>query len=295
MKRLLFFLLVSIAVQSVAASVSVRDDAGNTVALAQPATRIVTLAPYLTELAFAAGGGNRIVGTMMYSDYPAAARGIPLIGDSHQLDVERLIALKPDLLVVWSSGNPAPQLDSVRRLGIPVFHSEPRKLDDIPDTLDRLGQLMGTVPEARNSATALRARLAALAAQYRNRPPVRVFYQISARPLYTLNGKHMVSDAIRLCGGENVFSRMTILAPQVGIEDVLVENPEAVIAGQSPSEQMDGLSIWGKYSVLQAVRRGNLFTLDADLLNRSGPRIVEGVSQLCDVLETVRRRRSAAR
>jgi iron complex transport system substrate-binding protein len=295
MKRLLFFLLSSIALQSAAASLSVRDDAGNSVVLAQPARRVVTLAPYLTELVFAAGGGRRIAGTMMHSDYPPAARSIPLIGDSHQLDVERLIALKPDLLVVWSSGNSAHQLDAVRKLGIPVFHSEPRKLDDIADTLERLGQVLGTVPEARKSAIELRARLAALAAQYRNRPPVRVFYQISARPLYTLNGKHMVSDAIRLCGGENVFSHMTVLAPQVGIEDVLVANPEALVAGQAPGEQMDGLNIWRQYPVLQAVRRGNLFALDADLLNRSGPRIVEGVARLCEMLETVRRHRAAAR
>jgi iron complex transport system substrate-binding protein len=285
-------LTLSLATQS-AAAIEVRDDAGNTVNLATPAHRIVTLAPHATELVFAAGAGDRIVGTVSYSDYPAAARDIPRIGSNSQIDIERLIALKPDLLVVWLHGTASRQLEQLRGLGIPLFYSEPQHLADIPDAVMRLGQLAGTEAQARTAAVALRAQLAALEAQYRGRPSVRLFYQVWPHPLYTLNGKHIVSDAIRVCGGVNIFAGLSAIAPTVSVEAVLLENPEAVISGDLNRKNEDGLALWRAYPALLAVQRGNLFALDGDLLSRPGPRMIEGAAALCKSLETARARRIA--
>jgi iron complex transport system substrate-binding protein len=284
-------LTLSLAMQS-AAAIEVRDDAGNNVHLAAPAHRIVTLAPHATELVFAAGAGDRIVGTVSYSDYPAAARDIARIGSNSQIDIERVIALKPDLLVVWLHGTASRQLEQLRGLGIPLFYSEPQRLADIPDAVMRLGQLAGTEAQARTAASALRAQLAALEAQYRGRPPVRLFYQVWPHPLYTLNGKHIVSDAIRVCGGVNIFAGLSAVAPTVGVEAVLLENPEAVISGDLNRKNEDGLALWRAYPALLAVQRGNLFALDGDLLSRPGPRMIEGAAALCKSLETARAHRT---
>jgi iron complex transport system substrate-binding protein len=290
MMRILFFVLCLISAQALAA-ITMRDDNGNTVVLQQPAQRIVTLAPHVTEMVFAAGGGDRIVGTVSYSDFPPAARAIARVGDHRQIDMERIIALKPDLLVVWLHGNSERQLEALRKLGIPLYYSEPHKLDDIPQNLLRLGQLMGTEAQAQQSAAELRRQLAVLAARYSNRPPVRVFYQVWDRPLYTLSGQHIVSDAIRLCGGENIFDKLSVTAPNVSVESVLLENPEVVITGNSRMLKTNGVDLWKSYPGLLATRRGNLFAVEADLLNRAGPRFIAGAAALCEKLEQARSHR----
>ncbi|MGS0744173.1 cobalamin-binding protein [Glaciimonas sp. GG7] len=288
----IFFSALLLVMASATASISVRDDAGNMVTLAQPAQRVITMAPHITELVFAAGGGSRIVGTVKYSDYPAAANKIPQIGDNSLLDIERLIALKPDLLVVWRDNSAARQLDQLRQLGIPVFYSDPKKLRDIPDSIGRLGQLLGTAAEAEKAASALRQKIDALAIKYQQRPRVRVFYQVWNRPLYTLNGSQIVSDAMHLCGGENIFADLPVTAPVVNVEAVLVKNPEVLISGQGKDEQ-SGLDFWRSYPTLLAVQRGNLFGIDADLMSRAGPRIIDGAAVLCEKLELARMRRGA--
>jgi iron complex transport system substrate-binding protein len=243
-------------------------------------------------MVFSAGGGDRIVGTVGYSDFPPAARNIPRIGDHRQIDLERIIALKPDLLIVWLHGNSERQLEPIRKLGIPFYYSEPHKLDDIPRSVLRIGQMMGTEIQAQQSADQQRRQLAKLSAQYRNRPPVRVFYQVWGRPLYTLNGEHILSDAIRLCGGENIFAKLSVTAPTVSIESVLLENPEVIITGDRRDEKRAGLEVWNTYSTLLAVQRDNLFAIDADLLNRAGPRLIDGAIAVCEKLEQARGRRN---
>ena len=278
---------------SATAAISVKDDGGNTVTLAQPAQRIISLAPHATELIFAAGGGERIVGTVGYSDYPAAALQIPRVGSHQQIDVERIIALKPDLLVVWLHGNSERQLEHVRKLGIPFFFSEPKKLADIPGSVERLGILMGTEQQANKTAAAERKELARLAAQYRNRPTVRMFYQVWGKPLYTLNGGNILSDVMRLCGGENVFARLPVSAPTVTTEAVLLENPEVMMTGDRQAEKSAGLEIWKSYKNMLAVKNDNLFSVNADLVNRAGPRLIDGAAMMCEKLELARSRRIA--
>jgi iron complex transport system substrate-binding protein len=275
------------------AAISVRDDAGDMVMLAQPARRVVSLAPHATELLFAAGGGERIVATVTYSDYPAAAKAIPRIGDNRQVDLERLVALKPDLLVVWRHNASSAQMEQLRKLGIPLFYSEPHTLEEVPEDILKLGQLMGTETTAKPAAEDLRRQLTRLAAQYRRRPPVRVFYQVWDRPLYTLNEHHIVTDAMRTCGGENIFAKLTAAAPQVGIEAVLQENPEVVISGDMRDQTAGGAELWKSYPGLLATRRGNLFSMDANVLSRPGPRIIGATAALCEKLELARSRRGA--
>lgn len=288
---ILFSLLSCLIANQANAVISVQDDYGNTVLLQKPAQRIISMAPHVTELLFAAGGGEHIVGAVSYSDYPEAAKRIPRIGDNRQVDMERVIAMKPDLLVVWLHGSSMQQVEQLRKLGIPMFYSEPHKLDDIPSSLIRLGQLLGTDKEAQQAASDLKEKLAVLTKQYANRPPVRLFYQVWDKPLYTLNGQHIVSDAIRLCGGENIFAKLKIIAPSVGIEAVLQENPEAIFGSSEKSPSDGGVNMWKRYPMLTAVQRDNLFLLDGSLLNRAGPRMIAGTTALCEKLEQARQHR----
>ncbi len=273
------------------AAISVRDDAGHSVVLQTPALRVISMAPHVTELLFAAGGGEHIVGAMNFSDFPPAAKSLPLIGSNNQIDIERVIALQPDLLIVWQSGNTTRQIEQLKRLGVPIFFSEPRKLDDVALSLIRFGHMLGTAKTAQAAALAYRQKLAALAATYGGRPLVRVFYQVWDKPLYTLNGQHIVSDAIRLCGGENIFGALTVLAPSVSVEAVLAANPEVIFGGDQHDLADAGINLWKPYRSLLAVQHANLFTVNGELLARAGPRMAEGVTALCEKLEIARRRR----
>lgn len=286
-----FFVLACLLAGPASADISVRDDDGLVVSLRKPAQRIISLAPHVTELLFAAGGGDRIIGAVSFSDYPEAAKRIPHIGDNRNIDMERVIAMKPDLIVVWRHGSSERQIEQLSQLGIPMFHSEPRKLDDIAGSPIRLGQLMGTERAAQAAAADLRHTLARLTAQYAGRPPVRMFYQVWDKPLYTLSGVHVVSDAIRLCGGENIFAKMKITAPVVSVEAVLQEDPEAIFSTGERSATDGGVNLWKPYGTMSAVRRANLFRLDGNLLNRSGPRMIAGTAALCEKLEQARQHR----
>jgi iron complex transport system substrate-binding protein len=267
---------------------TVTDDSGQPVVLAAPARRIVSLAPYLTELLFAAGAGAAVVGVSEYSDYPEAARGIPRIGGGGGLDLERIVAARPDLVVAWQSGNPAYQVQRLRELGLTLFVSEPRRLDAIPLTIGRLATLAGTGSAARPVIDAFKRRLAVLRETFPGRAPVRVYYQIWDRPLMTVNGAHLIDDVIRLCGGRNVFADLPDLAPQVGIEAVLRRNPQVIIVAAGRDEAGAQLASWRRWRRLAAVGNGQLYAIDRDLLVRHTPRILDGAEQLCRILDQAR-------
>jgi len=271
------------------AAITVTDDDGKAVTLQKPAQRVVALAPHVTELLFAAGGAEKIVGAVSYSDYPEAAKQVPRVGDNRQVDMERLLAMKPDLLVVWRHGTSERQIDQLRQLGIPIFHSEPKKLDQIADNLEKMGKLLGTEPAANATAKELRQKLASLRAQYAARPPVRTFYQVWDKPLYTLNGEHIVSDALKACGGQNIFADQKVTAPVVSVEAVLEADPEAVFG--TAEKDYGGVNLWRPYKTFKATRQDNLFTIDGNLLNRAGPRMIAGTAVLCEKLEEARKHR----
>jgi iron complex transport system substrate-binding protein len=267
-------------------AISVVDDAKRTVTLSAPARRIVSLAPHATELLFAAGAGAHIVGVAEFSDYPPEAKRIQSVGSGVSLDLERIIALKPDLVVGWNNGMAATQLARLEPLGIPIYKSEPYDFAAIAHSLERLARLTGTDAAGNAAAAAFRARLQRLRDTYQKRRTVRVFYQIWRSPLMTLNGAHLVSSALRLCGGENIFAGLPQLAPTVSIEAVLKADPEAIIA--SSGEQEDILAAWRRFPTLKAVARDNLMTIDGELMNRAGPRILDGTEALCQRLDAAR-------
>ncbi len=281
---------VMLLMWSVSASgvVSVVDDTGRIVTLKKPAQRIVSLAPHTTELLFAAGAGKAVVGVVRYSDFPAAATQVPVVGDYNALDLETLLSLKPDLIVGWQSGNPAAAIERLLKFNIPIFLSEPRRLDDIATNLERLGALAGVVSSADAASAEFRARLTQLRVNYSGKTPVTVFYQVWDRPLITLNGQHMISAVLELCGGKNLFAALPVLAPEVGIESVITADPQVIIASGSASSQDHGLGQWARWPSLRAVRNKQLYFVEPDTIQRSTPRILQGASEICRVLEAAR-------
>ena len=273
------------------ADVRAVDDSGATVRLTKPAQRIITLAPHMAETLYAAGAGAALVGTVDYSDYPAAAQKVRRVGGYSRLDLEAIVALKPDLIIAWESGNAPASIASLRGLGFPVYVSQPDSIDDVAREIERFGALAGTSRIADPGAAELRRRHAALKRDYAGRPPVRVFYQIWKQPLATVGGKQIISSVIRLCGGENVFGQLDTLAPVVDVEAVIAANPEVIAASGMDAARPEWLDDWKRWPTLTAVARGNLFFVPPDLIQRHTPRLLDGAESLCRQLETARQRR----
>ncbi len=278
------------------AAITVTDDTGATVTLAQPAQRVISLAPHVTEMLYAAGGGAKVVGAVSYSDYPPEAKQLPRVGDNKSLDLERIVALKPDLIVVWRHGNAQRQIEQLRALHIPLYFSEPHHLDDIAVSLTKLGALLGTSAAADTAARTYRDEITRLRNRYAKQSPVSVFYQVWDEPLMTLNGEHMISDVIALCGGRNVFAKLEPLVPTVSTEAVLAANPEAIVTAApgatQPDRPLPSLDKWKAWPSMTAVTRNNLFAIDGDLINRPAPRLAQGAAQLCEDLDTARSHRA---
>lgn len=271
-----------------AAGLSVEDDLGNRVELERPARRIVSLAPHATELLFAAGAGERVVGAVEYSDYPPAAREVPHIGSYSALDMERILTLRPDLVVAWQSGNGPQALAQLRGLGLPLYISEPRRLEDIPASVERLGRLAGSSAVATSNSQQFRERLQQLKAKYSHKKAVTVFYEVWNQPLMSVNGEHLISHILRLCGGRNVFADLPALAPVLEVEAVLAADPEAIIASGMGEERPEWLDDWQRWPQLRAVREGKLYFVPPDLLQRPTPRTLDGAERICQALEQAR-------
>ncbi len=275
-----------------AGAAGVTDDTGARIELRAPARRIVSLAPNVTELLYAAGAGDRIVGTVFGADWPAAARNLRRVGDAHGLDLEAIFTLKPDLVVTWPYTSPG-QVDVLRARGLPVFTVDPHDIGGIASVLERLGTIAGTAGTADPAARSFRERYEALRAQYAGRAPVRVFYEVWNSPLVTLGGQHLVTRAIEACGGRNVFAALTQPAPTVSAEAVIAAQPDAIVAGVDGGRPPGWLDEWKRWPGVPAVASGNLDVVNADLLHRPGPRFVEGLAELCAAIDRARVRRVA--
>jgi iron complex transport system substrate-binding protein len=281
-------LLVLLALIQPVLAVTVIDDSRREVRLPAPARRIVSLAPNITELLFAAGAGNRIVGAVRFSDYPKAAQDIPRVGDTYNLDMESILALNPDLIILWRSGMREALIETVEHSGYPVYESEPASLQGIAATMEDFGRLAGTEATATQAGAGFLQRLASLRQRYAGKTPVRVFYQFWNRPIFTVNGDHLISRAIRLCGGTNVFAGLTPLTPQVSTESVLAADPEVIIAsgaGDAPPAWLDN---WRHWPELRAVRDGHVYAIPPELLLRSSPRILDGAEMMCRFIDQAR-------
>lgn len=283
---LLLLFVVSLTLR---AEIAVQDDTGRTVSLATAAQRIISLAPHVTEQLYAVGAGGQLVGAVDYSDYPVAAKRLPRVGGYSRLDLEAIIALRPDLVVGWKSGNDIRQLERLQTLGINVYLSEPRELNDIADSLERLGVLSGNDREGVEQALHFRQTLARLKKGNRDSPPLPVFYQIWNRPLMTVNGKHLISDVIELCGGVNVFADLAALTPTVSEEAVIAADPAMIVASGMADERPEWLDAWRRWHRLTAVRNGELHFIPPDLMQRATPRLLQGADMLCDMIRRAER------
>jgi iron complex transport system substrate-binding protein len=269
----------------IAAAASVTDDAGRQVSLERPARRIVSLAPHATELLFAAGAGPAVVGVAAWSDHPREAATLPQVGDAHAIDLERVLALDPDLVVAWLSGNNRRQVERLEQAGLTVYYSEPSRLEEVATSLERLGELAGSAAAARAAAASFRAELAGIEADYRGRRPLRVFYEIWHEPPMTLNGRHFVSDALARCNVVNVFAALPALVPTVSAEAVVAARPEAIASGAGP----EAIADWRALKQLPASRSGVLCASDPARMHRPGPRLLAATRELCACLDRARR------
>ena len=263
------------------------DDMGDEVALQQPARRVISLAPHLTEIVYALGAGDQLVATVAWSDFPEEAKSLPTVGSNNKINYEALLGYQPDLLLVWLSGNGEGMIGRLRSLGLNVYVNKPRHLSDIPQSLEKLGILLGKELEAKRVAGEFRATVDELSRAYGQLRPVSLYYQIWQSPLMTFGGSHLVSDVIALCGGRNVFASTPGLVPKIGVEAVLAADPEAIIIGQYTGLD-EAESLWRQWPEQRAVRAGNIYNVDPYLLHRHTPRIMLGARQLCEAIDRAR-------
>ncbi len=252
-------------------------------------SRVVTLAPNLTELVYAAGAGDTLVGVSAYSDYPAAALDLPIVGDAFMVDQEQLAVLQPDLLLVWQSGTPAHVVDELRRIGYNVEVIQTRGTVDVAAALRRIGVLTGYMDKANEVAAKFEAGLDSIEQQYAGQDEVRVFYQVSRRPLFTVNGEHYVSKLIHACGGRNVFADLGDLAPTIDVEAVVERDPEVMLASSDAGE--DAFAEWQRWPHIAANKYQNHFLMPADAIGRATPRLLTAAVAVCEALQTARSRR----
>jgi iron complex transport system substrate-binding protein len=284
----LLVLFALLCPRSALAEITVTDDLRATVTLAGPAMRVVSLAPHITELLFAAGAGEQIIGVVRHSDFPPAALEIAQIGSYKSISYEALLALQPDLVVAWHSGNGSEIIARLRELGLTVYVNEPRTLPHVARALRDFGQLTGHAEAASSAADSFEARFTALQARYRDRPLVSVFYQVWNQPLTTLNGEHLISDVIRLCGGNNVFADAVVLAPQINVESVIRVDPQVIVASGMGESRPEWLDMWEAWPSIRAVRTHQLYYVPPDLLQRHTPRVLDGAEILCRHLDETR-------
>lgn len=282
---LLFFNIVFIS--SVNAEVVVIDDKENTISLAKPAQRIVSLAPHITETLFAAGAGNKIIGAVSYSDYPEAAKTIPRVGGYPSLDLEKIVDLKPDLVIAWTENNPK-QVEKLQKFGLSVFISNPRYPDDIAKTIQRFGVLAGTEKIANKATNEFLQHYQSLRKRYSKKQKVKVFYQIWNKPIMTVSSKSLISDVIELCGGENVFANLKVITPRISLESVLASKSDVIISGGMGKARPEWLDDWKQWTELPAVKNDQLYFIEPSLMQRVGPRILQGADKLCEILDKVR-------
>ena len=273
---------------AVAAEVVVVDDNGQKLHFAEPAKRIISLAPNITEVLFYIGAGDQIVGADEYSNYPEAAKDILRVNNYAAANYELILSLQPDLVIAWQSGNGDKIINPLRKLGIPVFVVETQKINEIPSLFRRLGELSGHGDQAEQRADVFSRRLKELRAAQTGKSVVKVFYQIWDEPLITLNGEHMVSDIINLCGGVNVFSDAIPLVPYVNIETVVAADPEVIIAGGSREERPVWFESWQKWSGISAVINKHIYLIPSDLMQRHSARILDGAALMCAHLDSAR-------
>lgn len=267
--------------------ITLLDDLGKTVTLHSPATRIISLAPSMTELLFSLGAGGNIVGVVEYSDYPQAATKIPIVGRFDRLDVERILSLQPDLIISWQSGNPGGAIQRLRELGYPVYTAEPVTVTSIADTLRRLGLLTGMTDSAETLSNTIHDTVNRLQTQYSDAAPVSVFYQVWHNPIISVGGEELINNMITVCGGVNIFADLPV-GPAVNLEDIISRPPQVILASGPSPERPDWLDQWRQWPSLPAVINNHLYAIPPDLVQRHSMRALQGLEQMCALIDQAR-------
>ncbi len=274
-----------------------KDDAGNTVRLNTAAKRVISLAPHVTELMFAAGAGDKLVGVVEYSDYPSDAVSVARIGDATNIDFERIVELQPDLIIGWQTGNPSRLIEKLKSLSFQVYLSEPTDFENVASTIENIGQMTGDVDTARPVASDLRRDVQALAAKYDGATTVSVFHPIWSDPLMTLGRKHIFSKVLQLCGGQNIFDQLDTVSAEIDIEAVLNADPDIILGGDRKVTDAARNKLkkqWRSWPTLTAVKNDHVFLMQSDLIHRPTPRLLDGATELCEILEQVRNQAGAS-
>jgi iron complex transport system substrate-binding protein len=282
----LALLLGTAALPAFADPLTVQDDRGRTLVLERPATRVISLAPNTTELMYAIGAESALIAVTELSDYPSAARTLPSVGGLNGLDLERIVALKPDLVIAWASGNSRTELDALEKAGVVVFESDPSTVEGVSKTLAKLGILTGHASQGTRAADGLLSGFDAIAKREHGKPPVTVFYEVWDPPLITLGGPQLITSIINACGGQNIFADLSVLAPTVDPEAVIARHPDVIVA--DPGERDNVANTWRQRAGHDGRWRPRVVGIDPDLLIRAGPRIVAGTVALCDALDAAR-------
>ena len=269
-------------------SVSVFDSTGKQVQLNKPAQRIIALAPHAVENVFTAGAGDKLVGVVDFSDYPERAKSLPIVGGYQKLNIEKVIELKPDLIITWESGSSHVNNDRLKQFGFTVYENNPVELEDVAKTIKDIGVLAGTSQIANNAADDYLKKLAELKQKNRDKKPVTLFYQVWNKPLQTISGKHIISDAMSICGGVNIYHDEIAVAPVINIESIIERNPMAIIASGMSDARPEWLNDWLQWSDLQAVQKDNLYFVHPDHIQRHTVRLLLGIKSICEQLDSAR-------
>lgn len=269
-------------------SIKVVDDGGHNIELSKPAERVISLSPGLTELLFSSGAGNQVKGVVSYSDYPPAAKRLPLVGSYNSLDMERIIALQPDLIFAWQSGNPEAQVQQLKKMGFTVFISEAHQLEEIPDIILKMGLLTGNQEQAQQQANHFKHDLQRLKNNYANKPKVSVFAQIWNKPVMSIGGNHLISRLVELCAGENIFRSYDSLTITPDIESVIEKRPQVILSTGMAKQGEAWLRRWQNWKAIPAVQHQQLYSINPDLLVRHTLRVLQGAEQLCQFFDQAR-------
>jgi iron complex transport system substrate-binding protein len=234
------------------------------------------------------GAGEQIVGIVSHSDYPPAAKRHPIVGGYEQTNHERIVELNPDLIIAWESGNSQGNIEKLRELGFPVLIDQPDSLNDIARSLRLLGAVSGNNETAERVANEFLSAVNQHRAENTDKRKVSAFYQVWNDPLISINGNHIITDAIRACGGRNIFADEVAVAPRINIESIITMNPESIIASGMGEERPEWLEDWKKWPSLRAVKQNNLFFVNPDHLQRHTVRQLLAIKTICSQLDTAR-------
>ena len=270
-------------------AISVIDDSGVAVTLNSPAQRIIALAPSIVENVYSAGAGEQLVASVNFANYPPEAESLPRVGGYNAFNLESIAALEPDIIFVWRSGTPPALIEKIKQLGIPIYFDEPSTMKDVAKSIRDIGKLTGHEEHANQVADKYLNDLAKLKDAQTGKAQINVFYQVWDDPLYTINGKQIISDVLRLCGGVNIYADEDIKAPIISLESLIERDPQAIITGSTHISSDTSLERWKKWPTMSAVKHENLFIVNADKISRHTARLLDGAASVCEKLDIARK------